>query len=339
LRQERGHERAQVLVLFAITAASMLAVVGLLYSFGLVLSQRRSMQTVADSASLAGSWQVLAELANDNRRDSVVRDTVVQFAKTNGLPDDGTAADATYLAATYVDGSNAALTAVGAGGTFPTTARGVRVTVQKPVPSILPGFVQITQTLVQNSAAATARSTVGPTTATLAIPIAVRNTDVASALSSHATYDLFTHPLTGGYAPTLDLTSASAPSFGNLAVNVQYWSDGQHSGSWQMTQPATLNLAGATYYDAIGTGLRDNVRRQALTDASSAAYGVFTVPVYDTSTSTTVHIVGFAQMKLRGSTITSTSAPGLFVPYAVGAFGTPSTPSVDLGSAYVGLVQ
>ena len=49
----------------------------------------------------------------------------------------------------------------------------------------------------------------------------------------------------GGYAPTLDLTASGAPSFGGIATNVQYWSDGQHSGTWQLSQPSTATLAPA----------------------------------------------------------------------------------------------
>src|SRR3712207_8151473 len=49
-------------VVFAITAASLLAVVGLLYSFGLVLSQRRALQTAADAASLSRSEEHTSEL-------------------------------------------------------------------------------------------------------------------------------------------------------------------------------------------------------------------------------------------------------------------------------------
>jgi hypothetical protein len=146
--------------------------------------------------------------------------------------------------------------------------------------------------------------------------------------------------LFGGTTRTLDLSSAGAPTFGGSAsMNEQYWSDGQHTGSWQLSS-GTVSLADATYHDSIAAGLRDNVRRQALPpDSNGNAYGIVTAPVYDSATSTSVHIAGFVQLKIVGSTITSTRAPVLFVPYAVGAFGTPQVPTPDLGASLVGIVS
>jgi hypothetical protein len=51
-----------------------------------------------------------------------------------------------------------------------------------------------------------------------------------------------------------------------------------------------------------------------------------------------VHVVSFAQFKLRNADISSTSARGTFVPYAAAAWGTPVAPSIDLGAALVALV-
>jgi hypothetical protein len=327
-----------VLVIFAITVVSILTMVGLLYSFGLVLSQRRALQTAADASSLSGAWQVLLELASDNRSDSAVVSAIVQFATTNGVPSDGTAADASYISALYVDSSGTSLTPVGGGGAFPVTARGVRVTVKNQVPTILPGFLNVWQVLVQDSASSVAKPTAPPAAANAAIPVGVLASDVQSAYSAHVTYDLFTHPLSAGQPPTLDFSGSSAPTFGSPAANMQNWSDGQHTASWQLSQPGNVNLAGAAYYDSIAAGLRDNVRRQGLVDASGAAYALVTLPVYDSSTSTSVHVVSFAQFKLRNADISSTSAKGTFVPYAAAAWGTPVAPSIDLGAALVALV-
>ena len=107
---------AQVLIVFAITVVSILTVVGLLYSFGLVLAQRRALQTAADASSLRGTWQVLSELASDNRSDSAVVASIVQLAMTNGVPSDGTAANASYISATYLDSSGSTIAPVGSGG-------------------------------------------------------------------------------------------------------------------------------------------------------------------------------------------------------------------------------
>jgi len=327
-----------VLVIFAITVVSILIMVGLLYSFGLVLAQRRALQTAADASSLSGTWQVLLELASDNRSDGAVVSAIVQFATANGVPSDGTALDVSYVAASYIDSSGAALTPVGGGGTFPVAARGVRVTVKNQVPTVLPGLLNVWQVLVQDSASAVAKPTSPPVAAAAVLPVAALASDVRDAYSAHTTYDLFTHPLSGGQAPTLDLFASGAPTFGSPAANMQDWSDGQHTASWQLSQPGNVNLADAAYYDSIAAGLRDNVRRQGLVDASGAAYALVTLPVYDSSTSTSVHVVSFAQFKLRNSDISATSARGTFAPYAAAAWGTPVAPSIDLGAALVALV-
>ena len=312
-------DRGQILVVFAITATAMLAVIGLLYSFGAILAQRRALQTVADAASLAGSWQVVQELVSDNRSDANVLSSIQKYAQKNGV----TAAN---VSAVYVDGAGAQLLAVGAGGQFVPTARGVRVSVNGTVSTILPGFVNVFSALVQDSATATARPTTPPATQPI-IPIAIS----VSAYSPHVTYDLFS-------GQTLNLLPG-APDYGSTSVNEQYWSDGQHLGSWQLSQPRNVSLADSTYHDAIAAGLHDNVRRQALTDANGNAYAVVMLPIYDSSTATSVHVIGFVQVKIVGSGVSSTRASGLFVPYTVAAYGTPAVPTPDLGATLIGIIS
>lgn len=330
-------EPAQVLILFAITAMSILTVVGLLYSFGFVLAQRRSLQTAADASSLSGAWQVLRELASDNRSDATVLSVIVQFATTNGVPSDGTAANASYISAVYLDSSGVSLVPVGGGGRFPVSARGVLVKVKSQVPTFLPSFLQVWQVLVQDNASAIAKPSASVVAAVAVAPVAVLQADARAAYAGQVAYDLFTHQVAGGLPPTLDLAASGAPSFGPATTNQQYWSDGQHTATWQLSQPGNVNLAGNPYYDSIALGLRDNVRRQALVDASGAAYALLTLPVYDTSTATSVHIVSFVQFKLLAADISATSARGMIVPYAAAAWGTALAPSIDLGAAVVAL--
>ena len=322
-------------MLFAIVAAAMLAVVGLLYSFGLVLDQRRSLQGAADAASLAGTWQVLSELASDNRCDANVNTAVTTYATANG-------AAATGMSAVYVDPTGSPLGTVGSfgacpAGQFPANARGVAVTVTSNLPTILPAFVRIQSLNLSDAATAIARPT-QPPAAEPVVPIAVS----ASSYSAHATYDLFAHPPAGTSWSTLDLSSVGAPQYPNSstpspATEAQYWSDGQHLNGWSLGQPASVKLAGAAYYDSVAAGLSDNVRRQALTDSSNRSYALVLVPMYDSvnTSPASVHVIGFAQLKLLGSQISATSATGTFVPYASDAFGTPSVPSPDVGNTLV----
>jgi hypothetical protein len=308
----------------------MLAVVGLLYSFGVILSQRRAIQTAADAASLGGTWQVLAELASDNRSDANVLGSILRYAATNG-------ATAANVSAVYVDASGSQLVGVGSGGQFPVGTRGVRVSVSGDVPTILPGLVSTLDVLVRDTATSTARPTLPSGSAPQVIPVALST----SAYAAHATYDLFAHPLPSGQAPTLNLGLSGAPNFGAMSTNEQYWSDGEHTASFVLNQ-GTATLADAAYYDSIAAGLRDNVRRQALPlDSDGKAYALLIAPVYDpaTVTATTVRIVGFVQLKIVGSGISSTSAPAMFVPYAAAAFGTPQVPAPDLGAVLVGIIS
>ena len=306
-------------MVFAITATAMLAVIGLFYSFGVILAQRRALQSAADAASLAGSWQVVQELASDNRSDANVLASIHTYAQKNGV-------SAANVSAVYVDGSGAQLPAVGAGGQFLPNARGVRVFVNGTVSTILPGFVSVFSVLVQDSATATARPTAPPATAPI-IPIAIS----VSTVSPHATYDLFS-------GQTLNLLPG-APDYGSASVNEQYWSDGQHLAGWQLSQPGNVSLADSGYHDSIAAGLHDNFRRQALSDANGKSYAVVMVPVYDSSTATSVHVVGFVQLKIVGSGVSSTSANGLFVPYIVAAYGTPAVSSPDLGATLIGIIS
>ncbi|GAC1317538.1 MAG: hypothetical protein NVSMB2_11400 [Chloroflexota bacterium] len=320
----------------------MLAVIGLLFSFGVILNQRRTFQTAADAASLSGTWQLLQELASDDRSDANVLTAIVAYVNANGVPSDGTAGDATYLTAVYVDATGSALspsTRVGSGGQFPTAARGVQVSVTSQVPTILPSFLDVWQVLLQDAAAAALRPTTPISAASAVAPIGLLIGDARIAYTTHSLYDLLAHPLASGTTPSLDLAASGAPTFGSPTANMQAWSDGQRTASWQLSQPSSVTLAAATYGDAIASGLHDNVRRQRLIDASGAAYALICVPVFDTVSATSVHVVGFAMLKIRDADITSTSIRALVVPYPVAAWTTTTTPAVDIGSAVVSLVS
>jgi len=58
LRRLHGDESGQAIVLVAVLMAGLVAVVGLVTDGGLVFSQRRDLQNVADAAALAGAMQL-----------------------------------------------------------------------------------------------------------------------------------------------------------------------------------------------------------------------------------------------------------------------------------------
>jgi hypothetical protein len=238
---------------------------------------------------------------------------------------------------------------VASSGQFPAQARGVRVTVSAQRPTFLPRFVGAWQVLVQSTASSTARPTTPPVSATLVAPIAVYVGDVQQAYAVTSTYDLFNPPtLPAGQPPALDFAGAAtspssgASTYGSLDTNLQYWSDGQHLNGTLQTD-GTVALAGSNNFGAVAVGLLDNVRRQALVDASGAPYALVVVPVWSTASATpapgSVRVVGFAQLKVRRADISSSSARGTFVPYAAAAWGTPTIPSPDIGAVLIRLVS
>lgn len=313
-----------MLVVFAIAATALLATIGLLYSVGFVLTERRALQTAADAASLRGAWQIVAELQSDDRLDSNVRATLLGYAASNGVTNP---AD---VSAVYVDGRGTVLsTVVGCGCVFPAEARGVRVTVSGQSANLLPGFVGAAQTVARASATSTGRPTATPSSAVLVVPIGVP----ASDYSAHGQIELFS-----SRTRSLDLTSAGASNYGPpMTNNLQFWSDGQHANGSVQSETDLPIVSNA--FDAVAIGLRDSVRRQGLTDASGAAYGTFSVPLWSGGSATNVHVVGFARLKIKLSDISSSSARGTFVPYPADAFGTPSTSTPDYGASLVGILS
>jgi Flp pilus assembly protein TadG len=317
IRRATQHEAGQVLVVFAITAAALLGVIGLLYSFGLVLAERRTLQTAADAASLSGAWQVLSELQSDDRSDARVRAAVQRYASDNSA----STVSYEYVAA---DG-----TVLPNSEPFNVLARGVRVTVDGSTSTVLPGLVGMTGVSVSASATARAQPTASPGPASLVLPLAIAQASYAP----HAQVDLFA-------GRRLDLTTIGATTTGVTSTNLQFWSDGQHNNGSIAVNSDVSTISG-TYNDSLAAGLADNIRRQNLRDASNRAYGIVSVALYDTATSASVHVVGFARLKLLGSDVSLSAARGMFVPYPAAAYGTPPPAGsfADFGAALVGLVS
>jgi Putative Flp pilus-assembly TadE/G-like len=363
------------MVMFALTLSALLAVTGLLFTFGLVLEQRRSLQNAADAASLRGSWQVLQQLAADDRSDTHVLNAITPFAAYNGLPADGT------FSAYYVDAYGKQLcpvVKVGVGrasdGTVPLNARGVQVLLQNNVSTFLDRFLSGWQgkATVDNrtlttaaNAIATARP-VATASMTLVVPLAINETALKAALNDssatlHPVYDLFASSVTLDLSTAAAVASGFVPAnrWGDLAPSEQAWSDGAHLGAWAMGQPGTVSVAvanadlthpaNAAYHWEIATGLAFNDTRQK---NAGAAHGLVMVPVYRDATSPP-QISGFAQFMIASITndnLTAAKVMGRYVPYAVTPYGpvlpfaasTCGAPGVavpDFGAAQVSLVS
>ncbi len=79
---DRGPERGQILVIFALALVAMLAMVGLVLDGGSAFAQRRDQQNAADLAALAGANDYLL---NSNATDAYARARAV--ASQNGYAD------------------------------------------------------------------------------------------------------------------------------------------------------------------------------------------------------------------------------------------------------------
>lgn len=88
----RLHEEddGQVMILVAILMVGMVAVVGLVTDGGIVFTQRRDLQNVADAAALAGAAQIDEETYRASAGASVVLDETAAYdAAARYLDDEG----------------------------------------------------------------------------------------------------------------------------------------------------------------------------------------------------------------------------------------------------------
>ena len=153
VRQPRGRERGQVLVLFAASALVMLLLAGLVVDGGYALAQRRNSQTAADLSALAGARVLASYVSKDfvNGTDANVKLSIDQTMAANG------ASPLTYGAPNgprYVDSSGNLLGYVNTGA-IPPTAVGVQVPSSKSWKPFFLGIVGVSSWSA--SATATAR--------------------------------------------------------------------------------------------------------------------------------------------------------------------------------------
>jgi hypothetical protein len=195
---------------------------------------------------------------------------------------------------------------------------------------MLPSFVGQSSIPVQAVARAGLSSVPFASTLVNPVPLGVP----LAAFQAGNAFDLYDQSIAlasygvSGYRPFLHLAHASnsgtsyqaATDFGSLATDEQFWSDGLHN-SGQLGTGNTVALANGSFESQVRAGLLDNVRRQALTDASGNTYALVDVPLwsqYQTGGAVdTVTIAGFARFKILQSDITTTTLRGYFVPYPV----------------------
>lgn len=325
-RWANGHrERGQVLVIGAIALTAVLAFAALIVHLGFLLGQRRALQNASDAAALAATRALLDEHTSRSFRDPPVRLATERLVTQNGL-----VLASVLLQAAYVDPAGTELSAVGLGGSFPASATGVRVSLSAPFTSLLGPFLGASTIQLTRDAVVQLRRSAFPSASVIPVPLAV---PLAAFLAGSA-YDLYDQSVAlasygvSGYLPYLHLAHSAntgpgylaATDFGDMNVNLQYWSDGQQGGG-TLTAGSRIALAPGSYGAYVRAGLLDNVRRQGLIDGSGASYALLGVPLWNTYLPASlpgdpnlVELVGFATFKIVAAEIQLATLQGYFVP-------------------------
>lgn len=124
----RGHQ-GQILVMFAFFLTVLLGAVGLSVDLGMAFSQRRTMQSAADAGAYAGAWAVLKAKPVQAEVETVVNQNQMNLGSI------------TSIQCEFINDASQSLGSCG--GAIPSSASGVRVTVQESHPTffikVVPG--------------------------------------------------------------------------------------------------------------------------------------------------------------------------------------------------------
>ncbi len=84
-------ERGQTMIIFVFAIVGLLAMVGLAVDGGTILLERRRMQNAADASARAGTRQLAEIMCDDSttaaEADAAIWNEVVNYARSNGVPD------------------------------------------------------------------------------------------------------------------------------------------------------------------------------------------------------------------------------------------------------------
>lgn len=312
----------QLMVIGAVALTVLLVLMAVIVNLGFLLGQRRTLQNAADAAAIAAGRKLLDEHTSRSFRDAQVLAAAQALARQNGVDVGGTA----LLAGAYVDQTGADLALLGSGGSFPSSATGVRVALSTSMATLVSPLLEIPSVPVVAEAVAQMKRTASSSTLVNPVPLAVP----LAAFNAAASYDLYDQSVAlavygvAGYLPFLNLAHPAntgagylpGTDFGDINVNLQYWSDGAHN-SGTLTVGSTVAIASGSYGAYVRSGLLDNVRRQGLLDGSSASYALISLPVWSTyipGSPDMIVVAAFATFKILASDIQTSSLAGYFVP-------------------------
>jgi hypothetical protein len=312
----------------AITIAVIMGLAAFVVDYGVLWFARAQAQNAADAAALAGASTLAEEHASRSFRDDQVFSAITMLAQQNDVDVGRTR----QLRGAYLDQSGSVLGAIGETPQFGDASVAVEVQLSGEISTVLSGLIGPASIPVAASARAGLASAPFPSKVVNPVALAVP----LAAFQAGAGFDLYDQSVAfmsygiAPYRPFLNLVSPAnsgpgyqpAADFGDVATNLQFWSDGLHP-SGQLGIGATVTVASDEYQEPIRAGLLDNVRRQGLVDASGAPYALVDVPLWNQylpggeGGTDTITIAGFARFKIAQDEITSTTLRGSFVPFAV----------------------
>ena len=124
----RGNQ-GQILIMFAFFLTVLMGAVGLSVDLGMAFSQRRTMQSAADAGAYAGAWAVMKSKPVQTEVNTVVNKNQMNFGSISSIQCE------------FINDAKQSLGSCA--GAIPSSASGVRVTVQESHPTffikVLPG--------------------------------------------------------------------------------------------------------------------------------------------------------------------------------------------------------
>ena len=151
----RQGQQGQMVALFALSLIAMLLAVGLVVDGGYAFAQQRESQNAADFGALAGARVVALAVDANNNGQVPPNDAAVQAAIQNAVSANGGAvAFGAPNGPQYVDDNGALLGYVGAGGTIPSDALGVRVGASRSWTPFFLGLIGVSSWTASGSATA-----------------------------------------------------------------------------------------------------------------------------------------------------------------------------------------
>ncbi len=305
-RQVRRNEEGQTLPLTVLLMLVLLGVLALVLDGGFAFVQKRRAQNAADAGALSGA----VAMVNGEYRDAVLRQTVAQYATSNG------AASTTMH---YLD-SNGDLIADPSNGLVPTSAAAISVTTQIPFATFLASVLGVNNmTAAAQARAAAMPAALAPSFQGLApLSVPVNFYDACSAPTSSCNIWDSQYRQQWGTPATfkgiLDLSDGTV--HGSMPQTINAWTQYGYEGT--VNANTTLPIITGDYGSNVAAALRARITAHpGGVDPDGVVWGTIDMVVWDGYNNGRVHVQKFARFKIRMTEIFGSSVLGHFVSYVV----------------------